>query len=71
MLRIKADVNGRVIGNLFIHNKSKRKGPDVWLYDAATYDPITDDGILGIEDVPHIRTRPWYELVEAVSRRIE
>ena len=71
MLRITADVNGYVIGRLFIHNKNKPQGNDVWLYDAAVLSETDDrDTIIGIEDVPHARSRPWHELVENVSRRL-
>jgi hypothetical protein len=69
MLRITADVNGGIIGYIFIHNKSKRL-KDASLYDAAVYTP-DGEGVFGIEDVAHIRSRPWYELVERVARHLK
>ncbi len=63
MLRVTADVNGRIIGWIYIHNTGSRDGAQ-WLYDAATWDGT--DGIFGIEGVSHVKSEPWYKLVTRV-----
>ena len=69
MLRITADVNGMPIGQLYIHNTGKR-WREFWYYNAATWDYDRQDGIFGIEDVRHDRSRPWTDLVVAVLKEM-
>lgn len=66
MLRITADVNGRLIGYLFVHNTSVKKGRS-FVYDAATWSPAHEEGIFGIEAVMHRRSDPWLTLVAKVA----
>ncbi len=64
MLRIRADVNGRVIGWVFIQNTGRTENPDT--YDIASYDPGTQEMLLGLEGVRHHRELGWMPLVERV-----
>jgi hypothetical protein len=66
VLRITADVNGRPIGRLFIHNTGRHTG-DTWAYDVATWDDATQDGTFGVQ-VEHLRSDPWTKLVYSVLR---
>lgn len=67
MLRITADVNGHVVGRLFIHNTGKQLPDNVWVYDAATWDSSTLDGVFGIEGIRHRRNHSWHRLVNLVA----
>lgn len=62
MLRVTADVNGRPIGQLFVHNTGWGT-VECPLYDAATWDANTGDGVFGIEAVPHEYNKHWLVLV--------
>ncbi len=66
MLRFTADVNGRPIGYVFIHNTGKVTKENEYLYNAATWSD--GDGIFGIENVPHVRSDPWPILLFRVLR---
>lgn len=68
MLRITADVNGKVIGHLFIHNTSRKHG-EAHVYDAAFWQDGHDDGVFGIEGIRHPRPEGWAALVARVLRR--
>jgi hypothetical protein len=63
MLRITADINGRIIGHIFIHRK--HTGKDVNLYDAGFVD-VSGHMVLGIEDIPHPYHEGWIKLVHLV-----
>lgn len=69
MLRLTADVNGHVIGYLFIHNTARTDADGAHLYNAAFYDPKSNDGVFGIEGIPHPRPDGWAKLVWQVLRR--
>jgi len=69
MLRITADVNGHVIGYLFVHNTGRIEADGAHLYNAAFYDPATQDGVAGMEGIPHPRPEGWAMLVLRVLRR--
>ena len=69
MLRITADVNGQVIGYLYIHNSGKQ-WKEFWVYNAATWDVTKQDGTFGIEGVKHERSRPWTDLVASILREL-
>lgn len=67
MLRVTADVNGRVIGRIFVQNIGET-GTGACLYDAA----VTrgeDDALLGIEGIVHARSAGWGALVRKVLAR--
>jgi hypothetical protein len=67
MLRLTADVNGRKIGTIYVHNKEKE------LLEQSRYDAAIEfqgDMIIGIEDVRHRREQPFYVLVAKVIRRL-
>lgn len=68
MLRITADVNGRPIGYLFIHNTGAKTASGDDLYNAAFFNPETQDAIVGIEGIPHPRPEGWAALVMRVLR---
>jgi len=67
MLRITADINGRGIANLYIHNTGRRMGVK-WVYDAASWDGV--DGVFGVEGVGHVREQPWTVLVAKVLAKV-
>jgi hypothetical protein len=67
VLRITADVNGRVISYLFIHNTGRQHKGNVWEYDAATWFPDAQDGTFGVEAIRHQRDEPWTSLVTKVA----
>ena len=69
MLKITADVNGHLIGYIFIHNTGRTHKGNVWEYDAATWDPSRLDGTLGIEKVRHQRDEPWHKLVAMAMKQ--
>jgi len=69
MLRITADVNGRLIGYLYIHNTGRHNKDNVWQYDAATWNPSAQDGTFGVESVEHHRDEPWAALVGRVAAK--
>lgn len=69
MLRLTADVNGHVIGYLYIHNTGHIDADGSHIYNAAFYDPATRDGVCGLEGVPHPRPEGWAMLVFRVLRR--
>lgn len=68
MLRLTADVNGRVIGYLFVHNTGIVSN-GAHLYNAAFWNPDTRDGVFGIEGVPHPRPEGWAALVKRILTR--
>lgn len=70
MLTLTADVNGWIIGKVFIHNTGRVSG-DIWSYDAAYYDDATREMTLGIEDVHHVRDAGWAPLASEVLTRIK
>lgn len=63
MFRLTADVNGHVIGRIFIHRKET--GQNVNLYDAAVID-VSGHMVLGIEDVVHPYDEGWVKLLHLV-----
>jgi len=68
VLRIIAEVNGQVIGYVYIHNTGESaREPGVWVYDAGLFDPYRPDkSILGIEGIYHRRDEGWEQLVRIV-----
>lgn len=66
MLRLRADVNGRPIGWVLIHNTGRRGPLGMSIYDAGTYDPATGDGVAGLEGIYHYRSWGWQELALSV-----
>ena len=73
MLRITADVNGRAIGFIYIHNigqhECKTPNCGLWKYDAAYWNPAKPlDSIFGIEGVYHRRESGWMPLANQVLR---
>jgi hypothetical protein len=69
VLRITADVNGKPIGYLFVHNTGVEVNGD-HLYNAAFWNPLTNDGVFGIEGIPHPRPEGWGALVFRVLRNV-
>ncbi len=66
MLRLTADVNGKVISTVIIHNRGVWKR-DVHRYDAALWDhenPLRS--VLGMENIPHYRPAGWKRLASIV-----
>lgn len=67
MLRLIADVNGRRVGAIYIHNKEKE------LLASSRYDAAIEfdsEMIIGIEDVRHVREQPFYVLLKKVVSRL-
>ncbi len=69
MLRITADVNGHVIGYLFVHNTGCENAAGEHLYNAAFWQPESQDGVFGLEGIPHPRPDGWAMLVLRVLRK--
>ncbi len=76
MLRLTADVNGRPIGFVYIHNTGEFKhaedGPGhVYEYDAAYWNPDRPlDSVFGIERVSHLRELGWMPLARGILIRL-
>ena len=72
MLTLTADVNGRVIAKVFIHNTG-RESCGGHYYDAAgiSFYPsgVEQDMAFGVENVWHKREWGWAPLVEKVLER--
>jgi hypothetical protein len=75
MLTLTADVNGRVIARIFIHNADDAREPDACYYNAAVisyYESGTErDMTLGVERVWHKRGNGWARLARAILERVE
>ena len=71
MLKITADVNGRVIGRVCIHNTGWGNELYVAEYDAATIGEDGEVDIMGIEGVMHRRGDGWKKLAAIVLRRAD
>ena len=59
MLRLTADVNGRPIAHIYVHNTGRVSGGK-YLYDAAI--STGDESMIGVEDVAHRREDGWAKL---------
>ncbi len=75
MLRITADVNGRPIERIYIHNTGKKpvhlQNSNFYTYDAAMYNEETGAMVLGIEHIVHSQTHDWKTLLNKVLRRVK
>ena len=75
MLTLTADVNGRVIAKVFIHNTGRRDNVGAYYYDAAVIDyyesGVMRDMTLGVEKVWHKRGNGWVRLACAIMEKIE
>lgn len=69
MLRITADVNGKPIGYLFVQNTNVKSNGS-YLYDAAFWNPQTNDGVIGIENILHPQPEGWIALMFRILRAV-
>ena len=68
MLRLTADVNGIIIGHVFIHNTGKVNEDGFHIYNAATSDP-SGEMTIGIEGILHNRRSGWEPLAMIVLHK--
>ena len=73
MLRLTADVNGKPVGYIWAHNTVQLPSSEgtLCVYHAATWDPETEDGLIGIEGIVHIREDGWAGLMRKVLDRTD